>query len=91
MARVGHASVLILDLTFGEVYVAPQRALPGLRPEPGKCLTMKSMKDMKKAIADFRASYTPVLAEVTVQPIRLATSPRLAEGQISSCSSCSSW
>ena len=25
MARVGHANVLILDLTFGEVYDAPQR------------------------------------------------------------------
>ncbi len=35
---------------------------------------MKSMKDMKKAIAEFRASYTTMLAEVTVQPIRLATS-----------------
>jgi len=36
---------------------------------------MKIMKDMKKVIADFRASYTPVLAEVTEGPIRLATSP----------------
>ena len=36
---------------------------------------MKSMKDMKKAIADFRASYITVLAEVTVQPILLDTSP----------------
>ena len=33
------------------------------------------MKDMKKAIAEFRASYTTMLAEVTVQPIRLASSP----------------
>ncbi len=30
---------------------------------------------MKKAIAEFRASDTTMLAEVTVQPIRLATSP----------------
>ena len=36
---------------------------------------MKSMKDMKKAIAEFRASYTITLAEINVQPIRLATSP----------------
>ena len=36
---------------------------------------MKNMKDMKKAIAEFRASCTTLLAEDTVQPIRLATSP----------------
>ena len=30
---------------------------------------------MKKAIAEFRASYTTILAEVTVQPIRLAACP----------------
>ena len=33
---------------------------------------MKSMKDMKKAIAEFTVSYTTMLAEVTVQPFRLA-------------------
>ena len=33
------------------------------------------MKDMKKAIAEFKASYTTMLAEVTVQPIGVATSP----------------
>ena len=36
---------------------------------------MKSMKDMKKAIAEFAASHTSMLAEVTIRPIRLATSP----------------
>ena len=36
---------------------------------------MKSMKDMKKAIAEFTVSYTTTLAEVAIQPIRLATSP----------------
>ena len=35
---------------------------------------MKSMKDMKKAIAEFRASFTMMLTEVHVQPLRLATS-----------------
>ena len=33
---------------------------------------MKSMKDMKRAVAEFRASYITILAEVTVQPFRLA-------------------
>jgi len=36
---------------------------------------MKSMKDMKKAIAEFRALFTTMLAQVTVRAIRLATSP----------------
>ena len=36
---------------------------------------MKSMRDMKKAIAVFRTSSITMLAEVTVQPIRLASSP----------------
>ena len=36
MACMAHISVLIVDLTFGEVYDAPQRAQPGLRPEPRK-------------------------------------------------------
>ena len=33
-----------------------QGTQPGLRPEPRIRLNMKSMKDMKKAIAEFRAS-----------------------------------
>ncbi len=36
MACMAHISVLIVDLTFGEVYDAPQRAQAGLRPEPKK-------------------------------------------------------
>ena len=36
---------------------------------------MKSLKDMKKAVAEFRTSYITMLTEVTVQPIRLASSP----------------
>ena len=36
------------------------------------CLTMKGMKDMKKAVAEFRASYIITLPEVAVQPFRLA-------------------
>jgi len=71
-------SVLVVDLTFGEVYDAPLRAptsQAGLRPEPRKSFTMKSMKDMKKAVAGFGTSYIPMLAEVTVQPFRLAPLP----------------
>ena len=75
MASMAHISVLVLDLTFGEVYDEPQRAQPGLRPEPRICLTMKSMKDMKKAVAEFRSSYTTMLAEVTVEPLRRPASP----------------
>ena len=52
-----------------------QKAQPGRRPEKRICLTMKSTKDMKKAIAEFRASGATILAEVHVQPIRLATFP----------------
>ncbi len=36
---------------------------------------MKSMKDMKKAVAEFRTPYIALLAEVTVQPSRLAHFP----------------
>ena len=75
MASMAHISVLVLDLTFGEVYDEPQRAQPGLRPEPRICLTMKSMKDMKKAVAEFRTSCMTMLAEVTGQPIRLVHLP----------------
>ena len=53
----------------------PQRAQPGLRPEPRICLTMKSMKDMKKAVAEFRTSYIALLDEVTVLPLVSLTSP----------------
>ena len=41
MACMAHMSVLVVDLTFGEVYDAPQRAprsQPGLRPKPKKDL-----------------------------------------------------
>lgn len=36
---------------------------------------MKSMKGMKKAVAESRTSYITMLAEVTIQPICLATPP----------------
>ena len=52
--------------------------LKGHRPALGRnqriYLTMKSTKDMKKAVAGFRTSYIIVLAEVYVQPVGLATS-----------------
>ena len=38
MACMAHISALIVDLTSGEVYDAPQRAQPGLRPELKKDL-----------------------------------------------------
>ena len=64
--------VVVLDLTYGEICDIPQRAQPDLRPEPGMYLTMKSMKDMKKAVAEIGASYITMSAEVTVQPFRIA-------------------
>ena len=78
MACMAHRNVLVVDLTLGEVYDAPLRtptSQAGLRPEPRKSFTMKSMKDMKKAVAGFRTSTIPMLAEVTVQPFRLAPLP----------------
>jgi len=36
---------------------------------------MKSMKDMKKAVAEFRTSYIALLDEVTVLPLVSLTSP----------------
>ena len=36
---------------------------------------MKSMKGMKKAVAESKTSYITMLAEVTIQPICLATPP----------------
>ncbi len=51
MACMAHISVLIVDLTFGEVYDAPQRAQssqPGLRPEPTKVLTTEKTESTEK-------------------------------------------
>ena len=48
MTRMAHISVLVVDLTFGEVYDAPQRAAraqPGLRPEPNTCSSRRDPRD----------------------------------------------
>ena len=70
-----HQHKFILDLTVGEVY-DPHQTTPSytdrLWPEPRVCLTMKSMKKMKKAVAEFRSSFVYMLADVALQPFRLA-------------------
>ncbi len=58
MACMAHKSVLSVDLTFGEVQDAPQRApraQPGLRPEPKEDLPQRKRRaqrnEKRKAVA----------------------------------------
>ena len=51
MACMARMSLLVVDLTFGEVYHVPQRALrsqPGLRPAPKKDLNHRGSQRKKK-------------------------------------------
>ena len=48
---MAHISALIVDLTFGEEYDAPQRAQssqPGLRPEPTNVFTTEKTESTEK-------------------------------------------
>ena len=52
MACMAHGSVLVVDLTFGEAYDAPQRAQPSQRPEPRKIWTTENTEGTEKRNED---------------------------------------
>jgi len=83
--------MVVLVLTYGEMYCTPQRVQPGLRPEQKWDLTMKSMKGHEEAVAEFRSIYIRVLVETTIQPFQLALLSVWPKAKSLHVPSCSSW
>ena len=69
MSCMAHINGLIVDLTFGEVYDAPQRtprSQPGLRPEPKKDLNHRGNRGHREKNEDSCGDSASVASESSV-------------------------